>query len=184
MWHGPRRFFVSNGRCSYDTCLGMYTIARSHSMHTTRVEKSTPLPTPQPQPNSCRTDAGPTTALPHPLAMEAMLAPPTPPVLSRVRQWVHETFICSDPKAQVEEEAPAEFTCAIYFDLLTRPLALPRCGHRFCRLCVLMLEAHLDDMVHQPWHAPPPPPFRCPRCRAEIEMTYMLNPQSIRPWPR
>lgn len=109
--------------------------------------------------------------------MGAAPAPPTPPVLSRVWHWVHETFIGSDRKPQEEEEAPAEFTCAICFEVLTNPVALPRCRHHFCRLCVLlMMEAHLDDMVHQPWHAPLPPPFSCPRCRAEIDLDVVDFP--------
>lgn len=74
-----------------------------------------------------------------------------------------------------EEEPPAEFTCAVCFDLLTMPAILPHCPHRLCRLCCyLMMEAHLRHAVHQPWYAPPPPPVRCPRCRATIGVQILL----------
>ena len=59
-----------------------------------------------------------------------------------------------------------ELECSICLDTIFRPHLLAGCNHIFCEPCIISLFRATINTVSGP---------RCPLCRADIEMTYLLK---------
>jgi len=67
-----------------------------------------------------------------------------------------KTGLKSHRSAEQEKSLRDQFSCSICYDILYEPINLPKCNHKFCRLCFVQLALHSSERGEI---------TRCPQCR-------------------